>query len=95
MIPSLAILEWIGQAIQFFLAFCLKAERYKEKLALQEFIAIFQKAKVHLPASMFEAMLIRFSLMWPVQALVKDLSQHCMPAIISIISVIASISFSE
>merc|ERR1712192_28624 len=33
--------------------------------------------------------------MWPWQALVKALSQHCMPAILSIISVIAPISFSE
>ena len=94
MIP-LYILEWIGQVIQFCLAFFLKAERNKQKLALREFIAIYQKVKVHLPASMFEAMLIRFSLIWPVQALVKALSQHCMPAIISIISVIAAISFSE
>merc|ERR1712192_15152 len=33
--------------------------------------------------------------MWPWQALVKALSQHCMPAILSIFSVIAPISFSE
>ena len=90
-------LSHVFMLIKYLQDFFLKAKRYKQKTwPCEKFISIdLLKDKIHLPASMFEAMLIRFSLTWPVQALVKALSQHCMPAIISIISVIAPISFSE